>query len=109
MLLDPFCGTNEAFFFGVPTAENDGALWPPTLRDERADAVHRLEHGRGAAGRIDGAIDPGIAMIAGDHPVVWILRSFDFSDDIPDDAALVVLLRDEVDFHAAGAYVIAEG
>ena len=32
----------------------------------------------------------------------------DFSDDIPDDAALVILLGDEVDFHAAGTEVIAE-
>ena len=63
----------------------------PSLQ-QRADAVHSLEHGGGAAVGIDGAVDPGIAMIAGDHPLVGILRPFDFADHIPDDAALVILL-----------------
>ena len=33
----------------------------------------------------------------------------DFADDVPDGAALVVLLGDEMHVHAAGADVIAEG
>ena len=31
LLLDPFGGTDEAFFFGVPTAEDDGAARAPAL------------------------------------------------------------------------------
>ena len=62
-----------------------------------------LKHGGGAAGGIDRAIDPGVAMIADDDPVVGILGAFDFSDDVPDDAALIVLLRDEMDLTDAAA------
>ena len=79
------------------------------MREQRADAVDGFKHGGGAAGGVDGAIDPGIAVIAGDDPIVGVLRAFDFSDHVPDDAALVVLLGDEVDLYAAGAEVIAEG
>ena len=74
-----------------------------------ADAVNRLKHGGRAAVGIDRAVDPGIAMIADDDPVVGVLRAFDLADDIPDGAPLVVLLRDEVHAHSAGAEVIAEG
>ena len=77
--------------------------------EQRADAVHGLEHGGGAAVGIDRAVDPGVAMIADDDPVVGILGAFDPADHVPDDAALVVLLRDEVNAHAAGPDVIAEG
>ena len=49
LLLDPFRGADEALFFSVPTAEEDGALGPPALAQQRADAVHGLEHGGGAA------------------------------------------------------------
>ena len=56
-------------------------------------------------------------MIADDDPVVGIHRAGDFSDDVPDDAALIVLLGDEVCFNGALsvnrapdlAQVIAEG
>ncbi len=108
LLLDPFGGADEALLFGVPTAEDDGALGPPALTEQCADAVHGFKHGGGAAGGIDRAIDPGVAMIADDDPGVGILRALDFADHVPDDAALVVLLRDEVDFHSAGTQVIAE-
>jgi hypothetical protein len=64
--------------------------------------VNGFEHGRGAAGGVDRAVDPGVAVIAGDDPVVGPGRAFDFSDDVPDDAALIVLLGDEVDAYAAG-------
>ena len=71
--------------------------------------MHRFKHGGGAAVGIDRAVDPGVAVIAADDPLVGILRALDLADHVPDDAALVVLLRDEVNFHAAGPEVIAEG
>ena len=61
--------------------------------EQRADAVDGFEHGGGAAVGIDGAVDPGIAMIADDDPLVGRLGALDFADDVPDGAALVVLLR----------------
>ena len=48
-------------------------------------------------------------MIAHDDRGIGILRALDFADHIPDDAALVVLLRYEVDFYAAGTQVIPKG
>jgi hypothetical protein len=93
VLLHPLGRADEAFFFGVPTAEDDGALGPPALLEQRADAVDGFEHGGGAAVGVDRAVDPGVAMVAGDDPVVGVLGAFDFADDVPDDAALVVLLR----------------
>ena len=81
---------------------------PPALANESADAANGLKHGGGAAGGIDRAKDPRVTMIAEDDGCTGILRALDFPDDIPDDAALVVLLRDEVDFYAAGTEVIAE-
>src|ERR1035441_4022981 len=75
--------------------------------------MNRFEHGGGAAGGIDGAVDPGVAVIAPHHPLVGVLRSFELADDIPNDAALEVLHGDQVDLHAALSSklseVVAEG
>ena len=91
VLLHPLRGADEAFFLGVPTAEDDGALGAPALAEQDADAVHRFQHGGGAAGGIDGAVDPGVAVIAGDDPIAGVLRAFYLSDHVPDDAPLIVL------------------
>jgi hypothetical protein len=64
VLLHPLGRADQAFFLGVPTAKDDGALRPPALLEQRADAMHRFQHGRGAAVGIDRAIDPRVAMIA---------------------------------------------
>ena len=67
------------------------------LFEQNADAVNGFKHGGGAAVGIDRAVDPGIAMVAGDDPVIGKAGAGDGADDIPDGAALVVLLGDEVD------------
>src|ERR1700690_1635976 len=108
LLLDPFGRADEAFLFGVPTAKDDGAARTPSLKEQSADAADGFKHGGGTAGGIDCAIDPRVAVIADDDPCVRVLRAFDFSDDIPDDAALVILLGDEVNFHSGGTEVIAK-
>ena len=72
VLLHPLGRADQAFLFGVPTAEDHGALRPPAVLQQRADPVYCLQHrGRSAVG-IDGAVHPGIAMIARHHPVVRI-------------------------------------
>jgi hypothetical protein len=48
-------------------------------------------------------------VIAGDHPLIGILRALCLADHIPDDAALVVLPGDQVHLHAARSEVIVEG
>ncbi len=45
----------------------------PALLEESAEAVDGFEHGGGAAVGIDCAVDPGVAMIAGDDPVVFLV------------------------------------
>ena len=78
LLLDPFGRADEAFFLGIPTAEDDGAARPPALMKQSADAANGFKHGGGAAGGIDRAIDPRVAMIADDDPCVGILRALRF-------------------------------
>ena len=74
-----------------------------------ADAVDGFQHGGGAAVGIDGAEDPGVAMIADDDRFIGILCAGNFSDDIPNGAESVVLLQQQVNLHRAGAHVIGEG
>ncbi len=115
VLLGPFGGADEAFFFGVPTGDDDGAMGLPALLEEVAEAVDGLEHGGGAAGGIDGAVDPGVAMVAGDDEVIFLrgVGAGDASDDVPDGAEGVVLLESHVDGDSAAAGgaadVIGEG
>ena len=42
LLLHPFGGADEAFLFRIPTAEDDGALWPPALVDAARRCHARL-------------------------------------------------------------------
>ena len=72
VLLGPLGGADEAFFFGVPAADDDGALGLPALLEQVAEAMDGFEHGGGAGVGIDGAVDPGVAMVAGDDPVVLL-------------------------------------
>src|ERR1700740_3197346 len=71
--------------------------------------MHGLEHRCRPAIGIDCAIDPCIAMIADDNPVVGIIAALDFADYVPDGAALIVLLRYQMHANAAGSKVVAEG
>ncbi len=109
VLFHPLGRTDEAFLFRVPTAEKDGSLGLPALLEKRADAVDGLKHGGGAAVGVDCAVDPGVAMVAVDHPFIGVLRTADPSNDIPNQPSLVVLLRDQMHAHAAAAEVIAKG
>ena len=77
----------------------------PALLEQIAEAVDGFEHGGGAAVGIDGAVDPGVAVVAGDDPVVLLrgVGAWDSADDVPDGAELVVLLKMHVDGDLAGA------
>ena len=85
-------------------ADDDGALGLPALLEELAEAVDGFEHGGGAAVGIDGAVDPGVAVVAGDDPVVLLggVGAVDGADDVPDGAEGVVLLEVHVDGDFAG-------
>ena len=78
------------------------------MLEEDADAVDGFEHGGGAAVGIDGAVDPGIAMIAGDDPLIGEFGAGDGADDVPDGGVLVVHFENQVDLDA-GTDVVGEG
>ena len=65
----------------------------PALLEEIAEAVDGLEHGGGAAAGIDGAVDPGVAMVAGDDDFVFLcgVGAGYAADDVPDGAQARVL------------------
>ena len=78
--------------------------------------MDRLQHGGSAAAGVNRAIDPRVAVIAHNNPIVGVLGAWNLPDDVPDDAALIILPGDEVNLHAGFAiepaglpYVIAEG
>ena len=84
----------------------------PALLQELAEAVDGFEHGGGAGVGIDGAVDPGVAMVAGDDPVVLLggVGAGDGADDVPDGAEAGVLLEIHVDGDGGGAAeVVGEG
>ena len=70
--------------------------------------MHRLKLRRGAAVGIDRAIDPGVAMVARDHPLVGKLRSLHHADDVVDGGKVIVLLQQHVHLHRSGTDVIGE-
>ncbi len=109
MLLDPLGRAHQAFFFAVPTAEDERALRLPSRLQQFADAVYRFEHRRGAAVGIDRAIDPGVAMIAGDHPFVGQFAAAHAADHVPQRAELIVLLEMHLHLRRPGTDVIGEG
>src|SRR5579863_5218707 len=71
---DPFCRTEETWFFTVPRAIDYGALGLPTLFDQFAERARFFDHGGLAGERIFRAIDPSIVVIAANDPLVGIRR-----------------------------------
>src|SRR5260370_29372312 len=65
-----------------------------------------FEHGGGAAIRIDCSIHPGVAMIAGDDPLIRRSRSSYLANHVPDCAVLIVLLQVDLHLRWSGTYVI---
>ncbi len=105
MLLGPLGRADEAFFFGVPAADDDAALGLPALLEEVAEAVDGFEHGGGAGVGVDGAVDPGVAVVSGYDPVVFLgwVGAVDGADDVPDGAEGDVLLEVHVDGDFVGS------
>ena len=71
-----------------------------------------FEHGRGAAVGVDRAVDPSVAVVAGDDPSVmrFGVGAFNGADDVPDGAQLVVLLEMHVHLHRIrAAEMVGEG
>ena len=101
-------GADQALFFGVPTGKHHGAPGTPSGFQQFANAVHGLQHGRRAAAGIGGAKHPGIAMIAGNHPLLGILRAPQGADHVPDGPQAVILRQVQADFGRSGTNVIGK-
>ena len=67
-----------------------------------------FEHRRRAAVRIDRAVDPGVAMIARNHPFVGKLAAAHAANHIPESAELIVLLEMHLHPHRSRSHVIGE-
>src|SRR5579863_2948078 len=105
-LLSPLGGTGEADFLAVPTAHNDRASRAHALLRELAEGASHFHHRRRAAGGIDAAEDPCIAVIADDYPFV---REVGATNPALDDVVrldAVVHLDFEMDFHALAAETV---
>ena len=80
------------------------------VAQQGADAVYGLQHGGRPAAGIDGAINPGIAVISGDHPLIGKIGAGDFADHVPHGALGVVHLHSQVNLdQVLTAHVVAEG
>ena len=55
--------------------------------------MHGFQHGSGATVWIHGTINPGITMIATDHPFFRRVGSAHATDHIPDGSILVILFE----------------
>ena len=65
--------------------------------------MNSFEHGRGSAVRVDRAVDPGVSVIARDHPIFTAIRPWDLSYNVPDGLFGVVLL----DYHFDRDFTLA--
>src|ERR1700730_8180272 len=108
MLLAPFGGTDESFFFGVPTADDNGSLRLPAGLHKFTQTMCRFQHCRSPAVWIDGSIDPRVTMASCDYPFIRRRCPGNFTDHIPDGAELVILLEMHPYFRWARTYVISK-
>ena len=107
-MFSPFGGTGEADFFAVPTADHESAARTHAFFFELAEGAREFHHRRGAAGRIDAAEDPGVAMIAEDDPFVGQLCAADAAFDYVVGLGAVVHFDFQMNFYALAAEVIVE-
>ena len=77
----------------------------PCLR-ELAEGAREFHHAGGAAGGIDAAEDPGVAMIAEDDPFVGKFGAANAAFDHVVGLEAVVHFDFQMDFHAVAAEVI---
>src|ERR1019366_5576330 len=70
VLLNPLGGTQQARFFAVPRAVDNGPLRTPALFHQLAQRSCLLQYDHHARNWIVSSVDPGIVMIASNHPLL---------------------------------------
>ena len=86
--LDPFGAAEESLLLAVPGGVDDRPPGPPTLFEQGGKAAQFLHLGDQSRQRIRGAVDPTVAMVAPDNPLIGT-----FGTGNPDDH---VMERDPV-------------
>src|SRR5579872_1770503 len=109
MRFGPFSRPDQPKFLGIPAAKNHCPLRLPTGFKQLADASYGFKHGGGAAAWIDSTVNPGVAMIPGNHPCVGRLAAVYCAGNVPYCAVLIVLLEMHPYPHGARPHVISEG
>src|SRR5262249_35187674 len=69
--LDPLDRAEQARFFAVPGAIDNGAFWSPALLVKFAEHSCLFKFRRHTGNRIVGAVDPGVMMVAANDPLTW--------------------------------------
>ena len=107
--LGPLGRAEQARLLAVPGGVDDGAL-RASSRSWRARPAARAsaQLGHHAAERVGGAVDPGVVMVAADHPLVGPLGAGDAGDHVVDRLQVPVERQLEVDLRRAGAEVVGD-
>src|SRR5882762_1759678 len=108
MLLGPLCRAYQAFLLAVPTAKDKSALRLPSRLQKLANTVHGFEHRRRAAVGVDGTVDPCVAVVSCNDPLVGQFAAPHAADHIPQSSVLIILF--EMHLHPRGPrpYVVGK-
>ncbi len=108
-ILAPLHRAHQTVLLGVPAGEEDGAARPPSGLDGGGESARGLEPGGGARVGVDGAVGPGVAMVAEDDEPLGLLAPFDAAEDVEDRLEPLVHGDRHLDRGAARAEVVGEG
>ena len=107
--LRPLDRSEESRLLGVPGREHEGALRAEALLDQLPNRACLLEHGDHAAHGIGGAVDPGVVVVAPDHPFVGPLGALQDRDHVVGGLTFPVEGQLETHLRRSGAEVIGDG
>ena len=108
MGLDPFGAAKQALFFAVPAGIDDGAAGLPALLEESREAAQFLHLGDQAGERIRGAVDPAVAVVAADDPLIGQVGAGNPDDHVVERDPIPVERQFEVDPGRSGAGPIGD-
>ena len=107
-LLHPLGRSQKAILLAVPGRQEDRAPRLPAAAEGGGQAARRLQERGGPRVRVDGAVGPGIAVVAEDDQPVGLGRSRDGRDHVVQRSDGVVHLDRHLDLGRAGSEVIGE-
>ncbi len=108
MFFRKFRRANQARFFGVPRAKNNGAIGLPPRFHEFAHGTSLFHQGDQAGNRIFRAVHPGVMMVAANDPLIGVRCAGNFSDHVVNGfQAAPIRFHFQVHFSSAWADVIS--